>query len=66
MKMTITIENDYNAEALSVFCKRVTFDDAYRRAHGETKADRKAMSYRILDAIANIETGLEKAGFSTR
>jgi len=63
--MRLTISND-NAEALAIFCKRVTFEDAYRRADGETEAERKAMAYRILDAFSDVEGCLEKAGFLTR
>jgi hypothetical protein len=64
--MQLTISNDFNAKALAVFCKRVTFDDAYRRAHGETEVERKAMAYRILSALSDVEACLEKAGFSPR
>jgi len=64
--MQLTISNNYNAKALAVFCKRVTFDDAYSRADGETEADRKAMAYRILEAISDVESCLKEAGFSPR
>jgi hypothetical protein len=64
--MKLTIENKHNAEALAVFCKRVTFEDAYRRAHGETEEKRKAMAYRILAALSDVETCLGEEGFSSR
>jgi hypothetical protein len=64
--MKLTISNKRNAEALAVFCKRVTFEDAYRRAHGETEEERKAMAYRILAALSDVETCLGEAGFSPR
>ena len=64
--MELTIRNMCNAKALAVFCKRVTFEDAYRRAHGETEAERKAMAYGILGALSDVETCLEKAGISPR
>ena len=64
--MNLIIENQYNAEALAVFCKRVTFDDAYRRAHGEDETERKAMAYRILSALSAVEKCLNDAGYVTR
>jgi hypothetical protein len=64
--MKLTFSNEYNAEALAVFCKRVTFDDAYRRADGENEEERKAMAYRILSAISDVESCLREAGFSPR
>jgi hypothetical protein len=64
--MTLTFRNEHNAQALAVFCKRVTFEDAYRRADGETEEDRKAMAYRILSALSDVETCLGEAGFSPR
>jgi len=66
MKMTLTISDHEKAEALAQFCKRVTFDDAYRRAHGETEEERKKMAYRILGALSIVETCLADAGFSPR
>ena len=66
MKMTLTISNHKNAMALAMFCKRVTFDDAYRRAHGETEEERRDMAYRILEALSSVETCLADAGFSPR
>jgi hypothetical protein len=64
--MKLTFRNEYNTQALAVFCKRVTFDDAYRRADGETEEKRKAMAYRILAALSDIETCLGEEGFSPR
>jgi len=64
--MQLTFSNKYNAEALAVFCKRVTFDDAYRRADGEDETERKAMAYRILSALSDVETCLANEGFSPR
>jgi hypothetical protein len=64
--MKLTISNKYNAKALAVFCKRVTFEDAYRRADGETEIERQAMAYRILEALSDVETCLGEAGFSPR
>jgi hypothetical protein len=64
--MKLTIDNKYNAKALAVFCKRVTFEDAYRRTDGETEEERKAMAYKILAALSDVETCLSEAGFSVR
>jgi hypothetical protein len=65
-KMKLIFGTKYNAEALAVFCKRITFEDAYRRADGKTEEERKAMAYRILTALSDVETCLEEAGFSSR
>ena len=64
--MKLTFRNERNARAFAVFCKRVTFEDAYRRADVETEEERKAMAYRILEAFSDVETCLGKAGFSPR
>ena len=66
MKMELTINNVCHAAALSVFLKRVTFEDAYRRADGETETARKEMAYRILQGLQAVETSLADAGFSPR
>jgi hypothetical protein len=62
--MTLTYIDPDTAEVLAVFCKRVTFEDAYLRADGETEEERKAMAYRILSALSDVNTCLEEAGFS--
>jgi hypothetical protein len=64
--MKLIFGNKHNAEALAVFCRRVTFEDAYRRADGETEEKRKDMAYRILAALSDLETCLGEAGFSPR
>ena len=64
--MELTFSNEHNAGALAVFCKRVTFEDAYRRSDGETGKDREAMAYRILGALSDIETYLGQKGLSPR
>lgn len=58
--------NDDNAKAMAFFCKRVTFDDAFNRAHGGTKAERETMAYIILDAFREIETYLKNMGVLPR
>jgi hypothetical protein len=47
-----------NAKALSFFLERVTFETAYRHAHGETEEERKNMAYAILTALKDIELRL--------
>jgi len=64
--MQITISNNYDAGALAYFCKHITFEDAYRRSHGDTDVERKEMAYRILAALSDVEKCLEKEGFSPR
>jgi len=64
--MKLTISRD-NAKVLALYVKRVTYDDAYRRTDcGDTEEKRKAMAYRILVALSEVEKGLEKEGFSPR
>jgi len=64
--MQLTISNNYNAGALAYFCKHITFEDAYRRSHGDTDVERKEMAYRILSALSDVEASLAKAGFDPR
>jgi hypothetical protein len=64
--METIFNNEDNAEAMSYFCKRMTYEDAYRRAHGETEKAREAMAYRILGAISDIQAYLNKLGFAPR
>ena len=64
--MKLTIRSEHHAMALAQFCKRVTYEDAYRRAHGETEEERKAMAYRILGALGDVENALNDAGISPR
>ena len=64
--METIFNNEDNAEAMSYFCKRVTFEDAYKRAHGETDSERQAMAYRILSGFSDIQAYLGKIGFAPR
>jgi hypothetical protein len=57
--MKLTFGNKHSARALATFCERVTFEDAYRRADGETEEERKEMAYRILAALSDVKTCLE-------
>jgi hypothetical protein len=56
----LTFNNERAAEDLAVFCSRVTFDDAYRRADGATEEKRRAMAYRILEALSDLRTCFDK------
>jgi flagellar biosynthesis protein FliP len=60
MKVEFEVEKK-QALALAIFFKRATFDDAYRRAHGETEEAQKDMAYTMLNAFSKIEHGLEKS-----
>jgi len=60
------IVSDEYVMDLAIFCKRVTFDDAYNRAHGETDKEREAMAYRILNALGEIQAYLGSIGISPR
>ena len=66
MTLTLTFDNLVHAASLAVFLKRVTFDDAYRRADGDTETARKEMAYRILKGLKNVEEALAVAGISAR
>ena len=66
MKIQVTFRNEKTARAVAEFCKRVTFDDAYRRASGETDEDRKTRAYEMLDGLADIEKALQDAGIYIR
>jgi hypothetical protein len=61
MNVELTIRSESHIEAIACFCNRVTFEDAYLRAHGETNEEREAMAYRILEGFSDIETSLQNA-----
>jgi len=66
MKIQVTFRNEKAARAVAEFCKRVTFDDAYRRTAGETEESRKTAAYEMLDGLADIESALNNAGLYVR
>lgn len=66
MKITVIFRNQKTARAVAEFCKRVTFDDAKRRAAGETEEGLKTNAYEMLDGLADIKEALENAGIYTR
>jgi len=58
--MTIEINDEY-ASSLSLFLKRVTYDDAYRRTDcGFTAENRKAQAYRFLDGVSDVERSVNE------
>jgi len=50
---------------LAEYLKRITFDDAYRRAEGDGEY-RKAKAYRYIDAITKLQNLLADMGYSPR
>ena len=64
--MKTIFSNEKNAAAMAYLCKRATYEDAYKNAHGETEKDREIMAYQILNGLSDIQKYLEKLGFSPR
>ena len=60
--MKFCICDKERVRAFFYFCKRVTYEDAYSRAHGKTEKEREAMAYRILGAFGEIEECFYKEG----
>jgi hypothetical protein len=53
--------NDKNARELSLFLKRITYDDAFRRTDcGFTDEARKKQAYRFLEGVSDVETSLNE------
>jgi hypothetical protein len=50
---------------LAEYCKRMTFEDAYRRAEGDGEY-RKSKAYRYIGAIANLQKLLADLGYAPR
>ena len=58
--MNIEICDEY-ARSLSLFLKRVTYDDAFRRTDcGFTAENRKAQAYRFLDGVSDVERAVNE------
>jgi len=51
---------------LALYFKRLTFNDVYERTDIDTKENRKAQAYRILDAIAKLQKELADQGYNPR
>jgi hypothetical protein len=49
-----------------IFCKRVGFNAAYDCCHGADEEEKKAMAYRILEALDDVMAGLEDEGITVR
>jgi len=59
MKVEFEVEGK-QAAAMALFFKRCTFEDAYRRSHGETEESRKIMAYTILNGFTKVKRSIEK------
>jgi hypothetical protein len=62
------IENYLNEQELAdlaEYLKRMTFEDAYRRAEGEG-GYRKSKAYRYIGAVAKLQKLLADLGFAPR
>jgi len=58
--MQIEIRDEY-ARSLSLFLKRITYEDAFRRTDcGYTDENRKAQAYRFLDGVSDVEKSLNE------
>jgi len=64
--MKTIFSNEKTAEAMAHYCKRATFENAYKYAHGETEKDRENMAYLILAGFADIEKYLAGMGYTPR
>jgi len=51
---------------LALYLKRMTYEDAYRRADATTNENQRAMAYRILDVLGKVQDELAKEGFAPR
>jgi hypothetical protein len=60
------IRDKAHALALAYFCKRVGFHAAYGCSHGANEEEKKAMAYRILEALDDVRAELEGEGFILR
>jgi hypothetical protein len=65
-EINVFFVDEKNAMAMAQFCKRVTYEDAYNRAHGETEEERKTMANDIFSGFFSIEKALRENGFSPR
>jgi len=57
---------DREKSELALYFKRLTFNDVYERTDIDTKENRKAQAYRILDAIAKLQKELADQGYNPR
>jgi len=66
MKINLNIRGEKQAEAVAQYCKRITFDDAYLRACGDTTEERKSAAYLILEGLWDVQKSLSESGISPR
>jgi hypothetical protein len=57
--------DDQEMADLAEYCKRMTFEDAYRRAEGDGEY-RKSKAYRYIDAIEKLRKLLADLGYAPR
>jgi hypothetical protein len=57
--------NEQELADLAEYCKRMTFDDAYRRADGDGEY-RKSKAYRYIGAVAKLQKLLADLGYAPR
>jgi hypothetical protein len=57
--------NEQELADLAEYCKRMTFEDAYRRADGEGEY-RKSKAYRYIDAIEKLRKLLADLWYAPR
>jgi hypothetical protein len=59
--------DEKNARALSLYLKRITYEDAFRRTDsGYTDEARKEQAYRFLDGVINVEKSINEELYKQR
>ena len=67
MTIKVEIRSEKEARALALYLKRITFEDALRRTDcGYSDEDRKEQAYTFIDALNDVEKGLNDAGYCPR
>jgi len=67
INVTLTIRSEEHANALALYLKRMTYEDALRRTDcGYSDEDRKEQAYTFLNAINDVQDCLANAGYSPR
>ena len=65
--MNLTFKTGDHAIAMAQFCKRITFEDAYRRADAcDGEEHRKEHAQMIIEAFGSLEKCLSNAGYNHR
>ena len=67
MTIDLTIRDESYAMALAQFCKRLSYEDFYRKADGcYGKEHQKAVADKFYGALFDLEKSLKDAGFCPR